>query len=146
MAEQWRALPSWVRIIAWSLAAFLTSIASISAGIATIEPWIPTHRQMTRDLLNQEQMRATEALAIHVAETNRIIAPTKIGMYDIQIRIAQSRRSELNGQIFKAEIEVPKSDSTDELVKRRQQLQTMRDELTDIESEIKVLRIQRDKN
>lgn len=145
MAEEWHGLPRAIRVLVVSGGAFLGAIAAISVSLATIEPWLPVHRLLLRSSIEAQATKTKEIMDAHSAEFRRQIAPTKIGVYDIQIGIAQARRSTINDQIFAAEIGVPKSDNADELIKRRQQLQKLRDELTDVESSIKMLRDQRER-
>jgi hypothetical protein len=142
----WVNLPRTVRYIVVSVAAFFSAIVAVSAGITVIEPWIPAHRQLMRDSIAKHAAETNKAIAEAHASTIKLIAPTKIGMYDIQIGIARSRRSALLDQIFTAEIQAPKSDSTDELIKRRQQLQRLKDELESVEADLKLLREQREHN
>jgi hypothetical protein len=144
--EEWNKIPKALRILVISGGSFLASIAAVSVSLATIEPWIPAHRQLLRDTIAAQAQKTKEALADQSAELKRQIAPTKIGVYDIQIGIAQARRSTINDQIFAAEISAPKSDSADELIKRRQQIQKLKDELSDVEAAIRLLRDQRERN
>jgi len=145
-SEDWNRIPRALRILIVSGGSFLAAIATISISLATIEPWIPAHRQLLRDSITEQAVKTKEAIEVQSAEFKKQIAPTKIGVYDIQIGIAQARRSTINDQIFAAEINVPKSDTPDEMIRRRQQLQKLRDELTDVEGTIKTLRDQRERN
>ncbi len=117
----------------------LTVGAGTLVGVAQawpyVEPYLAAHRGYVRDYSEDES-----------AKIKRFFEPTRAGMFDVQISIARSRRSQINNQIITLEIEAPKSDSAPELVKRRQQLEQLREERADLDAEIKMLRTQRERS
>lgn len=129
-----RSLPPKVRITVAAVLTFFGTTAAIGAAWPFVEPWLPAHRQYVRDVEEEA-----------VGKLTRSFAPTKIGMYELQISITKSRASSIRDRIVSMEIEAPKSDTQEELTKRRQQIESLKVELHETNEELKNLKIRRDK-
>lgn len=131
----WGRAPGQVKIVVVTLAAFASTMTGALAAWPVIEPWIWSSRGYMREHVGNE-----------TGKLRREFSPTTTGMYDIQLSIARSRRSALNAEIAKMEIEAPKSDNSSELVARRAQIDRLKEERDDVDAEIKRLRTEREKN
>lgn len=131
----WGRAPGQVKILVAALAAFSGTITAALAAWPVIEPLVYASRGYVREHVGAE-----------TGKLRREFSPTTAGMYDIQLSIARSRRSALNAEIAKMEIEVPKSDNSNELVARRTQIDRLKEERDDVDAEIKRLRTEREKN
>jgi hypothetical protein len=135
----WNGLGKTVHIMVMAVAAL------ISSGMAMwphLEPFAYAHRGYVRD-----QMELTrKQIDAELTKMRRDMMPISMGLYDTQLSIARSRRSALNDRIITLEIEAPKSDTSQELIARRQQIESLKDERSDVEAEIKRIQILRDKN
>lgn len=131
----WNDLPRPVQIAVASLTAFFTTLGAGAAAWPVLEPWLAAHRGYVRFHTAEESTKLRTAFE-----------PTRTGMYDIQISIARNRRATINHQIISLEIEAPKSETAADLIARRQQLEKLREELVELDAEIRTLRSQREKN
>lgn len=131
----WSHAPSQMRILVTSLIAFTVTLTTGMAAWPHIEPYVYSSRGYVREHVSGE-----------TAKLRREFSPTTIGVYDIQIGIARSRRSAVLDQIFRAELEVPKSETTEEVVKRRAQIEKLKDEKDELDADIKRLLAAREKS
>lgn len=131
----WSRAPGQMKIMVVTLAAFASTMTGALAAWPVIEPWIYASRGYMRGHVEAE-----------TSKLRREFSPTTTGMYDIQLSIARSRRSALNSEIVKMEIEAPKSDNSSELIARRTQIEKLKEERDEIDAEIKRLRLEREKN
>ena len=139
MFEWWFSLSRTAHAIAIGAASLVPAIA-ITWPYA--EPYMYAHRGYVRDQLELNRQEMDKDLT----KLRREMVPISLGLYDTQIGIARARRSAINNSIITLEIEAPKSDTPQELIARRQQIETLKDERNDIEAEIKKLQTLRDKN
>lgn len=130
----WRRAPTQMRALAATLIAFATSLTASVAAWPVVEPYMYAHRGYVREQVENE-----------TAKLRREFYPTTSGMYEIQISIARSRRSTLNSDIAKMEIDAPKSDSTTELLARRAQIERLKEEKSLVDDEIRKLTLAREK-
>lgn len=135
LKSQWAVLPRPVQIAVASITAFSATILAGTQAWPTVEPYFLAHRAYARSYADDK-----------AAELTRRFEPTRSGMYDIQISIAESRRSQIVDRIITLEIDAPKSENTAELITRRQQIAKLREEQAHLEASIKLLYLQREKN
>lgn len=131
----WKRAPAQMRVLVTSLAAFAATFTTGVAAWPQIEPWVYATRGGMRDHVSTE-----------TSKLRREFSPTTAGMYEIQLGIARSRRSSISADIARAEIEVPKSDNTTELLARRAQIDRLKEEKDEVDGEIKRLLVAREKN
>jgi hypothetical protein len=134
LRDFWRAYPFISRLLAVVAGGTGALVGTVQAW-PLVEPYLAAHRAYVRDYTGDE-----------TSKLKRDFAPVKAGMLDVQISIARTRRSAINDRLITLEIDAPKSESSAELVKRRQQIDQLKDELSNLDDEIKDLRKQREKS
>jgi hypothetical protein len=132
--QLWTAYPFISRMLT-AITVGTGALVGVAQAWPYVEPWLAAHRAYVRDYTEEES-----------AKLRRTFEPTRVGMYDVQISIARSRRSAINDRLITLELDAPKSETAAELVARRQQIEKLKEERDDLDAEIKALRVQRDKS
>lgn len=128
-------MPNQAKLLLSSVAAFLAALMAVSAAWPILEPWICAHRGYVREqVVTESQKLRTE------------FSPTRAGLYDIQLSIAKTRRATINDRILSHEIDALKSDNNEELLKRRQQIERLKEEREEIDADIKSIQQRRDRD
>lgn len=110
------------------------ALIGVAQAWPLVEPWLAAHRAYVRDYSDEQS-----------AKLRTSFEPTRAAIYDVQISIARTRRATINDRLITLEIDAPKSETAAELIKRRQQIEQLKEERDDLDVEIKQLRIQREK-
>lgn len=128
-------MPTQLKFAISTLTMFITSFAAAAAAWPTIEPFMYAHRGYVRQYAQFEANRIAKSLE-----------PTRLGLFDIQISIAKSRRAAINDRILSVEIEAAKSVDAEESIKRRAQIERLKEEREEIDAEIKTLILRKEKD
>jgi hypothetical protein len=110
------------------------ALVGVAQAWPYVEPWLAAHRAYVRDYTEEQS-----------AKLRTSFEPTRAALYDVQLSIARSRRAAVNDRLITLEIDAPKSENSAELIKRRQQIEQLKEERDELDNEIKHLRVQREK-
>lgn len=133
--EWWKQAPGQVKFLMITLSSFVVSFAAVAAAWPSVEPFVYAHRGYVREYVQLETNKLTKTFEPH-----------RLGLIDVQLSIARSRRAAINDRILTLEIEVTKSDSPEEVVKRRAQIERLREEREELDVDIKALVVRRDRD
>lgn len=130
--EWWKQLPKVLRTGIGGFTLVLGAFISTTTAWPHIEPYVYAHRQYVREHVKEETTKLKAAFD-----------PTRLGLVDIQTSIVRSRRAAVIDRIRTLEVEVARSNNEEEIVKKRQQIETLKEEREEIDEELKTLRDKR---